>query len=81
MEKKTLQVNPYDVGQYAKVIDDLFPAKTMDVFYKICKTLDFIDVGVGGNPKPQINKNIRNIFKKGYYKNYDNFYLYYKQKP
>ena len=58
--KKTVQVDPYDVGQYAKVIDDLFPAKTMDIFYKICQTLDFEDVGVGGNPKPKINKKIRN---------------------
>jgi len=43
-----MQVSPYDVGQYAKVIDDLFSEKTMDVFYKICKTLDFENVGVGG---------------------------------
>tara|TARA_R100001509_G_scaffold149899_1_gene108525 strand:- start:106 stop:702 length:597 start_codon:yes stop_codon:yes gene_type:complete len=60
MEKKTMQVSPYDVGQYAKVIDDLFSEKTMDVFYKICKTLDFENVGVGGDSKPQINKTIRN---------------------
>ena len=55
-----MQVSPYDVGQYAKVIDDLFSEKTMDVFYKICKTLDFENVGVGGDSKPQINKTIRN---------------------
>jgi Rps23 Pro-64 3,4-dihydroxylase Tpa1-like proline 4-hydroxylase len=60
MEKETLQVNTYEVGQYARVVDDLFPEKTMDVFYKICQTLDFEDMGVGGNQKPEINKEIRN---------------------
>ena len=55
-----MQIDPYGVNQYAKVIDDLFPEKTMDKFYKLCKTLDFEDVGVGGNQKPTIDKKIRN---------------------
>ena len=60
MEKEAVQVNPYGVGQYVKVIDGLFHKKTMEKFYKICRELDFEDAKVGGGDQSEVNKNIRN---------------------
>jgi|SRR5210317_598442 Rps23 Pro-64 3,4-dihydroxylase Tpa1-like proline 4-hydroxylase len=55
-----MQVDPYGVGQYVKVIDGIFPKKTLEKFYKICKELDFKDAYVGGGKNSKVNKEIRN---------------------
>lgn len=60
MEKETMQVDSYSVGEYVRVVDGLFEENIMNTFYKLCKTLDFNYVGIGGNSKPTVNTKIRN---------------------
>jgi len=54
-----MQVKSYELGQYVKVIDNIFPEKFMNTFHRICKELVFEDSLVGGG-KGTVNKKIRN---------------------
>ena len=54
-----MQVKSYELGQYVKVVDEIFSEKMLDTFYRVCKEVDFEDSLVGGG-KGIVNKEIRN---------------------
>lgn len=54
-----MQVNSYELGQYVKIIDDIFTEKHIDIFLeKVVKKIKFEDATIGS--KGDTNKKIRN---------------------
>lgn len=54
-----MQVESYELGQYVKIVDNIFSEKFMNTFHKICKELVFENSLVGGGTGT-VNKKIRN---------------------